>query len=65
MLLVLVLRTGHGFCTGELADKFVRSVDERRKALRAHPDLSPHELQRKKRQLLLRLITVEAVFQFC
>jgi hypothetical protein len=61
---VLVLRRGHALRTGEFAGEFLRSMDEGGKALRAHPDLSLHELQCEKRNMLFRLLTIKAVFYF-
>lgn len=50
---------------GDLCRELVRSVDQNRKTLRTNPDLLPEMLQREKRELLFRPLTIEALFRIC
>ena len=58
---VLVLRASHGLRTRESAGEFLGSVNEDRQTLRAHPDRSAVELERKKRAIFLGYSTVDAI----
>jgi hypothetical protein len=46
---VTVFRGVHTFSAGELSGQLLRGMDEDREALRAHPDVSAHELKRHER----------------
>jgi hypothetical protein len=60
--LMTVLRAIHRFCAWKLSRQLLRRVNENGQALRAHPHIPTHELERDERNDIICTPAVETFF---